>query len=249
MAQKYDAAFADRKSDWLGRALIAGFIATAVMTMVLLVAFGIVVALGSDSPGSPLVFRWLWALAHNVVTEHAQTALPAVVLLHFVFGINWAVLYAAFAEPHLPGPGWQRGLLFAPLPWLLSLLVFLPAVGGGMLGLGLGAGILPIVGNLVLHLVYGISLGYLYAPESDHVLVDQGAFVSVADIQVLSHEVHTMALGVIFGLGLGGLLGLIVQATIAPGQSVLVALLLGMVGGSVVGALVGSFAGLSPQRR
>src|SRR5690242_17565856 len=99
MLQQYDAVPAHRRRDWLDRAVIEGFIATAVMTMVLLAAFAIVVALGSDSPGSPLIFRWLWALAHNVVTEHAQTALPAVVLLHFVFGINWAVLYAAFAEP------------------------------------------------------------------------------------------------------------------------------------------------------
>jgi len=248
MLQQYDAVPAHRRRDWLDRAVIEGFIATAVMTMVLLAAFAIVVALGSDSPGSPLIFRWLWALAHNVVTEHAQTALPAVVLLHFVFGINWAVLYAAFAEPRLTGPGWRRGLIFAPLPWLLSLLVFLPAAGGGVLGLGLGAGVLPIVGNLVLHLVYGFTLGYLYPPEKDHALVEHGEIESADEARIIAHSVHTLALGLILGLGLGGLLGLIAQATVAPGQSLWVALLLGAAVGSVVGTMLGSFMGLTPQR-
>jgi len=248
MLQRYDTVSTHRKSDWLDRALIEGFIATAVMTGVLLAAFGIVVALGSDSPGSPLISRWLWALAHNVVTEHAQTALPALVLLHFVFGINWAVLYAAFAEPRLPGPGWERGLLFAPLPWLLSLLVFLPAVGGGVLGLGLGAGVLPIVGNLVLHLVYGFTLGYLYPSEKDRALLEPGEIESAEEARIITHSVHTLALGLILGVGLGGFLGLVAQATVAPGQSLWVALLLGAAVGSIAGAMLGSFVGLTPER-
>ena len=42
------------------------------------------------------------------------------------------------------------------------MIIFLPLAGGGLLGLGLGAGPLPILGNLLVHLVYGVTLGFLY---------------------------------------------------------------------------------------
>ncbi len=237
----------DRKSDWLERAVISGFVGTALMTSVLAVAYGIAIVLGSNSPGAPLIVQWLWGLGHNAVTEQAQTALPAVVLLHFVFGLIWAVLYAAVVEPRLPGPGWQRGLLFAPIPGALSLLVFLPAVGGGLLGLSLGAGPLPLVGNLVLHLVYGITLGHFYPPSSSRALIERGEIESAEETMILAHAGHALALGLILGFGLGGILGWIGQVVIAPSQPIFVALVLGAIGGSAVGALVGSFAGLSPQ--
>ena len=51
---------------------------------------------------------------------------------------------------------------FALLPWLVSLVIFMPLLGGGILGLSLGAGPLPIVGNLVLHALYGAVLGVVW---------------------------------------------------------------------------------------
>lgn len=55
--------------------------------------------------------------------------------------------------------------MFSLIPWAFSLVVFLPLVGGGFLGLGLGAGPLPILGNLLLHAVYGVTLGSVLGLE------------------------------------------------------------------------------------
>jgi hypothetical protein len=213
----------------------------------LVAAYGLAIVLGSAGPGAPLLLHWIWGLAHNRVTEAAHTALPIGALLHVVFGIEWATLYARLVEPRLSGPGGRRGILFAPMPCALSLVVFLLAVGGGVLGLGLGAGPLPVVGNLALHLVYGASLGYLYSTESQHTLVARGEMESPEDAWILANAQSTSALGIVVGLGLGGAAGLVGELTFAPDQASLVALLVGAVAGSEMGALIGSFFGLSPH--
>lgn len=247
MIVRYNRLLAEGKSGSIERAVISGFIATVLMTSVFAVAYGLAALFGSNSAQAPLLLRWTWGLAHNTVTAHAQTAVPIVVLLHFVFGIAWALGYAGLGEPRLRGPGWRRGVLFAPLPWTLSLVVFLPAVGGGFLGLGLGAGPLPIVGNLVLHLVYGATLGHLYPRESDRALIEEGATVSADEVRILARAQHQTAQGIIAGLLGGALVGWVGQTAFAPGQSVLLALTIGALGGSAVGGLIGSFAGLSPH--
>lgn len=233
---------------WLVRAVTAGFVATVLVTATLALAYGMAVMLGSNHPDAPILVRWLWGLAHNTVTARFQTAVPVVVLLHFIFGINWAIIYAAVVEPRLSGPGWRRGLLFAPIPWLLSLLVFLPAVGGGFLGLSLGAGPLPILGNLILHLVYGATLGALYPEESNRLLVEAGTVATSGEIALLTRSEYGTAAGIIIGMVLGALIAWVGQVILAPNQSGLVALMLGALMGSATGALIGSFLGLSPER-
>ena len=69
-----------------------------------------------------------------------------------------ALVYARYVEPRLSGASWWRDAVRAH-PWLLSLIIFLPLMGGGLLGMNIGAGPLPILGNLILHLVYGAVLG------------------------------------------------------------------------------------------
>ncbi|MGH7425663.1 MAG: hypothetical protein ACREJP_05805, partial [Candidatus Methylomirabilales bacterium] len=129
-----------RRAEWRSGALLSGFVATGLMTIILVAAYLVAGFLGSPGRESPILARWLWALANNTVTERAHTAFPIAVALQFVSGLFWALVYAAAAEPRLKGPGWRRGLTFSLFPWVLSLLVFLPAVGGGALGLHLGAG-------------------------------------------------------------------------------------------------------------
>src|SRR5947207_1106001 len=92
---------AEGEADWLVRAVFAGFIATALMTTVLALAYGMAAVLGSTGPQAPVFAQWLWGLAHNSVTEQAQTVVPIAVLLHFLAGIGWAVVYAGVAEGRL----------------------------------------------------------------------------------------------------------------------------------------------------
>lgn len=243
-----DETFAER-SDWFMRAVIAGFAATVMMTLLLVVAYGFASALGSSNPGAPVSARWFWGLTHNTVTDQTATSLPAAALLHFVFGIAWGVVYAGIFEPHLSGPGWRRGLIFSPLPGLLSLLVFLPAVGAGFLGLGLEAGPLPIIGNLLVHAAYGVTLGYLFLPQHTRLLVPDGEDENPAEVFLIHRSERAMALGIVLGLALGGMIGWIGGDVLAPGRGALVGLLVGAVGGSATGLTVGSYSGLTEASR
>ena len=112
-----------RPFDWLAMAVTSGFIATGVLTSILLVAYGGASVLGSNAPGASLFSHWLWSLTHNPATNAARVNLPLALVVNFAAGIVWAIVYAAVFEPRLRGSGWERGLLFALLPWLISILV------------------------------------------------------------------------------------------------------------------------------
>ncbi len=80
--------------------------------------------------------------------------MPAFVVIPTLWGAAYGLL-----EPALPGPAWLRGTVFASIPLACSLLVILPLVGAGVLGLQLGAGSLPALGELARHLAYGLAIG------------------------------------------------------------------------------------------
>lgn len=231
------------RSDWLYRALVAGFVGTACAGFVLLLAYGLSTWLGTITPG--VLGQWFLALTRNQATTLVQDALARALLVHIVVGLIWGLVYAAWAEPRLGGPGWRRGMLFALGPWVLSLVVFFPLIGGGFLGLGLGAGFLPIVGNLVLHLVYGATLGELYeleVAESTAVASQPGSLTHLANI---SAE-RGLAAGMVAGALAGAIVGLLFATFTGNGTvPMTVGALAGAVFGAAGGALVGSFVGLS----
>lgn len=219
-----------RLANWLSMGLLSGFVATGMMTLILLLAYGMAFLVGSDDPQAPLLLHWLWGLAHNPLVGTATVALPLAIVLHFIAGMAWAVVYAGLVEPYRSGPGWRRGALFSLLPWLVSVLVFLPVMGGGVLGLNLGAGPLPLLGNLLLHLGYGVTLGELYAGKEP------------ADLANLK---PTLAAGILPGLVLGGLVGFLSGSVLAQGTQPVVAVL-GAILGSAGGAILGTVLGLAP---
>lgn len=220
-----------RLAGWLSTGILSGFVATGMMTLILLVAYGIAVFVGSADSQAPLLLHWLWSLAHNPIVGTATLALPLAIVLHFLAGMAWAVVYAGLAEPRLSGPGWRRGALFSLLPWLVSVLVFLPVMGGGFLGLSLGAGPLPLLGNLLLHLGYGATLGELYAAEEP---VD------------LAYWRRTIAVGILPGLVLGGLVGALSSSVLAPAAHPVAVAVVGAILGGAGGAFLGTFLGLTP---
>lgn len=223
-------------------ALVAGFVATAALTSVLVPAYWLALSVGSASPGATTFLRWLWALAHNPLTDVTHSALPLAVGLHFVMGFVWAIAYSALAEPRLHGPGWRRGMVFSLVPWILSIAVFFPAVGAGMLGLGLGAGPLPVIGNLILHLVYGAVLGWFYSSASDRFQTESGQAGSSADLDLAATEQRWIARGILFGIVVGGLSGWLGSLLLAGNAPLMI--VLGAITGSMVGAFIGSFRGI-----
>jgi len=226
------------ETGWQYSAILAGFVGTVAGGLALLAGYATSVALSLALPG--VVGAWFAALVQNPTTRMVDDQLALALLLHFGVGIALGLVYAAFVEPRLQGPGWRRGVLFALIPWALSLVLFLPLVGGGLLGLGLGAGPLPIVGNLILHLVYGAVLGWVYARDS--VELSQ---TDPASVEANVGAERGVALGVVGGALLGALVGYVASLVGDALGSVQFAVLVGAALGATFGGFVGSYLGLN----
>lgn len=233
------------RADWLPVGVVAGFAATTILTAGLMISYEVARIGGSNDPGASFFRQWLWSLTHNPVTDTARVNLPVALILHFGAGILLGVVYAGWVEPHLRGSGWRRGIMFSLVPWLLSLLVFLPFIGGGFLGMSLHAGPLPIIGNLVLHLIYGVTLGEVYAVERWQ--TESGEPTDDQERHALDRSQRASALGIAFGLMCGGLIGEAGASLIGPGQDPLLVAVIAAIIGSGIGFILGSFAGLSPE--
>jgi hypothetical protein len=225
-----------RREDWLPNSLITGFAATFAMTAAILAAYGFAGALG-DQQGNQLQ-RWLFALHNNSLTQSTERSVVLAIALNLAVGIGWALLYGYAVAPRLSGPSWLKGMLFSLVPFVLSVLIFFPVMDAGFFGRDLGAGPLPILGNLALHLIFGGVLGVLYAVDLESWLDG-----SEADLQ---HN-RVAENGAAYGLVLGAPIGLIGAWLLAPSIEEIASLpiiaLLGTILGAALGLMVGSFAG------
>jgi hypothetical protein len=228
----------DDRDSWLREAIISGFIATIVMSGVMVGGY-LLAGIFADASGTQ-VEQWFYNLTHNTLTDSTWDVPIAAYSVNLFAGIFWAVIYGWLFVGRLPGRGWQRGMLFSLVPWLLSLVVFFPLVGAGFFGLDLDAGPLPALGNLVLHLVYGATLGITYA------LPERAATAPTeADAWATRWENRGMAAGLVIGLSMGVIVGAVLGLFINEdllGPTEL--LLIGAAIGTMIGALVGPFAGL-----
>jgi len=93
----------------------------------------------------------------------SMLALPSVAfgwLMHFVIGsVAWGVLFAIVA-PRLPGGIIFRGIVFGIAAWLMMMVAVMPMAGAGLFGMQLG--IMAPMMTLVLHIVFGAVLGWVY---------------------------------------------------------------------------------------
>jgi len=242
---------------WWPRAIVAGFAASMTMLFGFVVAYGLALIAASaplvDRGGAGQLRSWLQALTHNPVIDLGLAYLYAAIAIYFAGGLLWALLYGRFAAPHLRGPDWWRGVQFSVLPAMVSLIVVLPLLGAGFLGLRLGAGPLPLLGNLLLHALYGATLGPLYGSFGD-LSAEDFRPDDVDDAQAMAGAERTAALGIVVGLVSGAAIGLLVLAFSGgelgpllrmPPLALLVATILS---GATIGVFVGSLVGL-PSRR
>ena len=226
------------REDWLRAGVLAGFLGTFAMSIVLVAAYGLSSAVGN--PDGNVVQRWFWALEHNPVAQRTTDGVVLAIGANLAMGLLLALAYARYAEPRLSGPSWWKGMQFALVPWLLSLILFLPLMGGGLLGMDVGAGPLPILGNLILHLVYGAVLGITYAEAAEDWLDDTDV-----DRGNAAFAERGAAVGLVAGLFPGLVLGWF----IAPTFHDLVGRAASAVGvafiGAAIGLAIGSFVGMS----
>lgn len=225
-----------RREDWLRGGILSGFIATFAMSVTLAIAYGLTSAIGDPAGGS--LARWSWALGNNPVTDRTRDGVLLAVGLNLLMGLVWALVYGRLAEPMLGGPGWRKGMLFALVPWLLSIGAFLPVMGGGFLGTGIDAGPLPVVGNLVLHLVYGAILGAVYGIALDAGLDDTDAERANAAAAERGIAIGIVG-GVLLGLAAGWLLGPQLDGGGSRGAIALGGALIGGASGIVAGSFLG----------
>jgi uncharacterized protein DUF6789 len=218
--------------------ILAGFAAAIVMALALFPSY-LVAAVAADQHGY-LVGRWFYGLAHNSLTDSIFNIPIGAISVNLLAGIAWALVYTLLVEPRLSGPGWRRGLVFSIAPWLLSLVVFFPLVGAGFFGASLHAGPLPALGNLILHLLYGATLGAVYClPEVNPAEEREG------DAQMRQWENEGIAFGLLGGLAVGLVVGAALSTVIANSQVSFSNLLLvcGALGCAIGGAL-GPFVGV-----
>lgn len=93
----------------------------------------------------------------------AMLGLPSVAfgwVMHFIIGsVVWGVLFA-IVSPYLPGGVVTRGTLFGIAAWLMMMVAIMPMAGAGLFGMQLG--IMAPMMTLLLHIVFGAVLGWVY---------------------------------------------------------------------------------------
>ena len=128
-----------------GRAVGAGLIGTAAMTMLMLAA--------------PMMGMPKMAIGEMLGTMlHIGTA--AGWAMHGVIGVTLAIVYAGLFAATLPGRAAFRGATYGFGVFLLQQIAVTPMMGSGLFS---GGNIPLLVGSLMGHLVYGALLGAVYA--------------------------------------------------------------------------------------
>jgi uncharacterized membrane protein YagU involved in acid resistance len=140
------------------RAAVAGLIATAAMTALLLV---------EPSVGLPkIAIGQILSTSLGLAAAHLSSGPALGWIIHFIIGAVLALLYAAVFEPRLPGSALARGLIYGVLVFVAAQVVFMPLVGGGFFSRGDGQ---LLTGSLLGHLVYGGLTGWIYRGPSQAV--------------------------------------------------------------------------------
>lgn len=148
-----------RERLWAGAA--SGLVATLVSSLLANVLIHVFGLLAYQEPGAALA-----ALTRAVTREVFRTPglfvawllVPAVIVIGGALG----ALYGAWLGNSSYSRGPLRGVAFALLPLGVSLFGLLPLLGTGLAGFGLGAGPIPLLGETVRHVAFGLVLGTLY---------------------------------------------------------------------------------------
>jgi len=80
---------------------------------------------------------------------------------HFMIGtIVWGTLFAVLVDK-LPGGVMSSAILFSIGAWLMMMIGPMPMAGAGLFGLNIG--MMAPIATLMLHIIWGIVLGFSYA--------------------------------------------------------------------------------------
>ena len=228
------------RDDWQQSALLSGFLATFCLTVIVTGAYFFADNVGSRSGGT--VDRWVYGLTHNVSTDRATDLFFLAMGINIAVGLVLAVVYAGIVEPRLAGSGWRKGVMFALIPFALSLVVLFPILGIGVFGYDAGAGPLLALGSLVAHLVYGFVLGGFFGSR-----LEDWVGASEHDLQAARLSNRGSAKGLSIGLPLGAGLGFLMMPLLDNVAGAVAIVLAYTLLGGAFGLLIGSFMGMNAE--
>ena len=134
-----------------GRAIAAGFAATAAMTLALYVLVSVLAGQPLDSAMLGGAVAWMPAMA-----------------LQFVNGsITLPLIYVYLVFRLLPGEPWIRGALWGVILWCLTEIIVMPLMQEALSSVtSIAATAVLVFGLLLAHLAYGTLLGWLAGAAS-----------------------------------------------------------------------------------
>lgn len=145
----------------VSRAMLGGFVATGVMTVMMVAA---------PSMGMPEMD--IAALIGWVISPQMPEPMTPVwwvgMLAHFVNGsIIFPLIYAYAIYPVLPGKPWLRGIVWSMMLWFLAQTVAMPLIFCmGFFTRLSPQPVLAVLGSLAGHLLYGVLLGLIAGPQA-----------------------------------------------------------------------------------
>lgn len=133
----------------LGKGMLAGLAATVVLSalMVMKAMMGIMPALDlprmiagmMGAPNAPLL-GWI---------------------VHFMIGVvGYGIAIVIFGNSATGAGNVMRGIAIGVVGWLIMMLMLMPMVGAGFFGLNMGV-MAPMM-TLILHIIFGAVLGWVY---------------------------------------------------------------------------------------
>ena len=133
----------------LGKGMLAGLAATVVLSalMVMKAMMGIMPALDlprmiagmMGAPNAPLL-GWI---------------------VHFMIGVvGYGIAIVVFGNSATGAGNVMRGIAIGVVGWLIMMLMLMPMVGAGFFGLNMGV-MAPMM-TLILHIIFGAVLGWVY---------------------------------------------------------------------------------------
>lgn len=138
----------------LVRGMLAGFVATFVISMILILRL------------SAGVMPWYHPIEIMNLAAQDLLGTPDSLwvgwVIHYAVGtVIWGLLFALLV-PYLPGrTETRRGLEFGVATWLVVMVTVFPLAGSGLFGLGFG--LVAPLSTLLAHVVFGAVIGATHA--------------------------------------------------------------------------------------
>lgn len=142
------------------KGIIAGFAATVVLSLLMMAKtmMGLmpemnIIAMIGGMMGAGAAVGWV---AHFLIGS-------------VVWGVGFAMLNGAIPGTNL----WAKGIVFGVAAWVLMMIVVMPMAGAGLFGMNLG--IMAPMMTLVLHIIFGAVLGWVFAMQDTYAATQRPA--------------------------------------------------------------------------